>query len=506
MKTTYKISGLLAAMTLLTSFVSCNKFLEEKPSKGTGVIITNTSDLTALLNNYSSFYSEINRTALYSSDDYGLTKSLFDGSPSRFPLETVRFSTWDIVSIPGDFAEVFWSNEYAKIFRANLVLYNVDNLSGAEQEKATLKADAYFIRAYSYFQLVNTYCLPYSDANKNEPGLPLKLRPDYEETLVRKTLEQTYQQIESDLNEALKTTVPLVQNGVARHWRASTAGVNGFASRYYLAKGDYDKALQYANASLAEYSQLVNYNTDMRYGISSTVTVNGQPVAVKFPYTHDKSGDFNDMLGWKEFLYFRMLNFNNATNAWYLPSQQLLSLYDTTNDLRYKYHMVKNYSYYKGATSYSYPGYVFFYDDRVPSGPTVAEMYLIKAEALARTGDVAAAMTAINILHRARTVPGSPDLVAASQDLAIKTILEERRREVPFSQRWFDIRRFNNNNYSNDDVPALSRTFYPYTASSVTTTAPVQVYTLPASSRRFAQPVPLSEITNSNGEIIQNNY
>jgi len=506
MKNKYIINSYIVLLLALPALTSCKKYLEEKPTKGTGVIITSTSDLNALLNNYSRFYSENNRTALYSSDDFGLTKGLYDPAPSRFPLEAVRFMTWDVISIPGDFAETFWSNEYSKIYTANLVLNNVDNVSGTAQEKADLKADAHFIRAYSYFQLANTYCLPYNDANKNEPGLPVKLLPNYEEPLVRQSLEASYGQIEADLTEALKTNVPLVQNGIARHWRASTAGVKGFAARFYLNKNDYTQALKFSNESLTEYNKLVNYNADMRFGNSSTFTVSGQPVTVKFPYTHDKSGDFSDMLGWKEFLYFRMVTYTNAGLNWYLPSQSLVNLYDTTNDLRYKYHMVKGYSYYKGITSYSYPGYIFFFDDRIPSGPTVAEMYLIKAEALARTNDVAGAMAAINTLHRTRTVTASPDLIAATQDQAIAVILQERRREIPFSQRWFDIRRLNNNNYANDDIPAINRNFYPYNVSAVSTTQPTQLYTLPANSRRFAQPIPQSDITNSNGAIIQNTY
>jgi len=91
---------------------------------------------------------------------------------------------------------------------------------------------------------------------------------------------------------------------------------------------------------------------------------------------------------------FRMLN--NA-NWWYIPSPSLLALYDQAHDLRYLYHIVEGYSYDRGMTnpSYDYPGYIFFYKDRIPSGPTVAEILLIKAETLARTGDITGAMTAL---------------------------------------------------------------------------------------------------------------
>lgn len=506
------ISGCLALLSMmLVLFTACNKQLSVRPSKGSGIVITQTSDLDALLNNYSSFSNEINRTAIYSTDDFQLDTAIYNALPSRYPLEAIEFATWDVQYIPGDFSETFWSGEYSKIYQANLVLDNVNKVSGSDQQKADLTADAHFIRAYSYWELVTNYCLPYSSANLNEPGLPIKLLPNYEESLVRQSLGATYQQIQADLTEALKTTVPLVQNGVGRSWRANTAGVNAFAARFYLSIGDYNNALKYANASLAFYSTLVDYNTGMRYGTPSSVIItnkNGtkQTVVIQYPYTHDKT-DVTYQLSWPESSYFRVLSFANTIN-WFIPSQSLLSLYDQTNDLRYKYNIVQNFSYAKGLINpaYSYPGYIFYGETAIPSGPTTAEVYLIKAECLARTNDITGALSAVNILHRARTVTGSPDLAAATQAAAITVILQERRREMPFRQRWADVKRLNNNDYAGDDVGALNRLFYQYNSSSTIKPLVLQTFTLPANSRRFAVPIPQSDIANSNGQITQNTY
>src|SRR5690606_31091583 len=124
-------------------------------------------------------------------------------------------------------------------------------------------------------------------------------------------------------------------------------------------------------------------------------------VTLKFPYTHDNQSDMTDMIGWKEFMYFRMLY---HASWWYLPSQELLDLYDKDNDLRYEYHMVEGYSYDRGMTNpaYDWPGYVFFFKDRLPSGPTTAEMLLIKAECEARGDQVATAMNTVNQLRAKR--------------------------------------------------------------------------------------------------------
>ena len=452
----YIIRSISFGLFILTGFSSCKKYLEEPPSKTTSLVVTTTDQLSALLNNYTQFYAEGNRTAIYSTDDYELPKSLYDARPATFSsMATIQFMLWDIPYLPDDTREGFWSGEYKKIFYANMALDYVDKVTGPDADKAAIKADAHLIRAYSYWELANTYCLPYTDANKNEAGLPIKLSTSFEEPFVRQPLSKVYELIESDITEALKTTVPLQQGAQVRHWRASKAGVNGFAARYYLNRNNYAKAITHANAALAEYSTLVNHES------------------------------------W-----------------WYIPSQNLLNLYDQTNDLRYRYHIVEGYSYDRGLAkpSYNYPGYIFFFKDRIPSGPTVAEMYLIKAEALARTNDVAGAMTAVNTLRAKRMLPGAwVNLSAINKDDAIKKVAEERRREMPFVQRWYDLRRYNNNEDPNDDVN-LSKTFYPYTNSAVLSTQPVQSYTLPKGSRRWAAPLPRTEIISSDGVIEQNTY
>lgn len=515
MFTTYKKNisnifrlSLIAVFAITTQ--SCQKFLDEKPSKTTSLVVTTTTQLNALLDNYSTFYSESNLTAMLSTDDYGLALDLYNAGPNLFPVPLAQYAFWENDFISDErYNGSFWSGEYKKIFTANMVLANLDRVSGTTEDKDKLKADAHFIRAYSYFELANTYCLPYTDANKEAPGLPLKQTVSFEEPVERAPLSAVYDLIESDLAEALKTKVSLVQNGVSRNWRASIEAVNGFAARYYLQRNNYTEALKYADAVLAKYNMLVDYNTEMHYGRDRTVTVDAgtpqqQTVTLKYPYTHDNQVAVTDMIGWKEFLYFRMQNFGYW---WYAPSLELLNLYDQDNDLRYQYHIVEDYSYDRGMVkpSYSYPGYIFFFKDRVPSGPTTAEMYLIKAECLARTNEVGGAMTALNMLRVKRMKTGTPALTAESKDEAIKVILEERRREMPFSMRWFDLRRINNNDDPNDDV-VLTKSFYPFTVSSVQADQAPITYTLDKNSKRYATPIPRTEVISSQGKIEQNTY
>ena len=511
MKIKTYIIGLLAL-----AGVSCNDYLAEQPSKTTSLVPSTTDHLEYLLNNYSTFYQEQNKTAIYSSDDFGLYTDIYDADNGTYTTEITEFATWDTEYLPMESSDAFWTGEYKKIFIANMVLEYVSQVSGDEAIKANLAAEAHLVRAYSMWVLANTYCLPYTEANKGELGLTLKEATSFDEATSRGTLEETYALIESDLQEALKLDVDLtIQNNKYRTWRASTAAVYAFAARYYLFRNNYSEALRYANLALEKHSDLVDYNTEMRYSDNeATVVINsGTPeqetVEILYPYTHDNQIDMVDMMGWKEFYYFRMLY---HASWWYLPSKELMALYDKDYDLRWKYHYVENYSYDRGLTSpaYEWPGYIFFFKDRIPSGPTVAEMLLTKAECQAREGNFNDAMATVNQLRVARMDNTAPtdkiNLSASSQQEAITKILEERRREMPFTMRWYDIRRLNNNEDANDDVPALTRTFYPYTSASVQGNEAPITYTLDKNSRRFAQPILNSEIESSQGAIEQNTY
>lgn len=506
------VKYIILALGLVAGGTSCNDFLDEKPNKTSSIDPTHADQLEYLFNNYYSFYSESNRALLFSTDDYGLLTELIDAESSTYGVAEVQFATWDYKYLPTDWREWYWGGEYSKIFTANYVLNKLSSVSGTSEQKNKLRLEAHFIRAYSLWNLAQIYCLPYTDANKNELGLVLKKTTSFEESTKRATLEETYKQIELDLAEALKIEEKLIKVSDKKRkiWRASKSCVNAFAARYYLNRSSYARALEHAEVALAEYNSLVDYNVDMRYSsIPSTVNVNGVPVLVKFPYTHDNQSDMTDMLEWKEFYYFRVLSHESW---WYIPSKELLNLYDKEYDLRYKYHMVENYSYDRGLIdpAYEYPGYIFFFKDRIPLGPTVAEMLITKAECLARDSKVQEAMNVLNQLRDKRFDANAPSgrkyISATDKQDAIKKISDERRREMPFSQRWYEIRRFNNNEDPSDDIGTLTRNFYRYNDAIVENGGNVTTYTLEKNSRRYAAPIPYTELQSSNGVIEQNKY
>lgn len=496
--------------TLMTGILlasACNNFLDELPSKNTSLPVETTEQLDALLAKYEIFCEEQNIAAFCGNDDFEIPLGLYEAQPMLLPGPDDMLQTylWDYENLAVTGSE-FWqgngytTGEFTKIFRANMVLESLDNVEGSQEDKARLRAEAHFLRAYTNWGLANTYCLPYTAENVSEPGLPIKRSTSYEESVARVSLEETYRFIESDLEEALKCTTPLVQEGKNKHWRGNTAAVHAFAARYWLHREDYEKALQYANKVLEEYNVLVDYNTEM-----TEEDITGMGFLVPSTYEQDHYLNFEKRINWKEMLYMRYLYCNEFYS--YFPSDELLNLYDKEHDLRYRYHFVEDYVPIWYGCDYEMSVYMFFSSNQLPSGPTTAEMYLIKAECQARLGDFAQAMETVNVLRAKRMEPGEwVNLQASNAEEAVLKILEERRREMPFSQRWYDLRRLNTNADSFDDAGDVVREFYPITATQINDNEPLMTYTLEKGSRKYALPLPENDIELSNGVLQQNTY
>ena len=245
-------------------------------------------------------------------------------------------------------------------------------------------------------------------------------------------------------------------------------------------------------------ARLVDYNTEMYYGNEQSSSQG--PLQVPYLWW-DSSSDPSVKLEWAEFYYQYFLS---ASCAYFCPSREMLKLYDTENDLRYKYLMCENFSW-RHNIKYTYPGYVYFRTS-IPYGTTVQEMILTKAECLARQGKFQQAMETVNILRAKRIAPGPEvKLSAATKEEAIAKILEERVRELTWGLRWFDIRRLNYNETTLDDVN-LKRIFYSHDGLIINKESQPIEYRLELKDRRFAEPINSNEIYLSRGQIQQNTY
>lgn len=205
-----------------------------------------------------------------------------------------------------------WVGCYTIIARANTVLENVEMInSNIDLEvKSRILGEAYFLRGWAYFHLVQLY-----------GGVPIRLKSltlDPNPNVPRATVKETYQVIIDDLKKAETMLFP------AGH---SKAGEPGHATRG-LAKSLLAKVyLTMASGSLANANLIVRGGTDNGY-----YTYNKQVVAgleglssrAYFQEAADKalevlnSGEYTIFANWKDI--WSKAGRNKQENMWQLQS------------------------------------------------------------------------------------------------------------------------------------------------------------------------------------------
>ena len=159
------------------------------------------------------------------------------------------------IVITNDFVSRYWSGSYNTINRANNILAVDASIFTNAATKTKMDAEAKFIRALSYYNLIQVFGKAYNDGDPSKNlGVPLVLTPTrvVDETLQveRETVAKVYEQIVKDLLDA-KRDLP-ESNG----FYANTYAASGFLARVYLAMGNYSAALAEADRVLksGEYS------------------------------------------------------------------------------------------------------------------------------------------------------------------------------------------------------------------------------------------------------------
>lgn len=479
-------------------FISCDGYLSKTPSPSSGVPINNVSQLIAIYDNIN--IEERNCFAAYSNDDGYLTQELYKASPSTFSMNyTVFYNIFYTDGISSAASDAFWNREYSNIFTANTIINNVDKVEGNFPEKIMVKCNAHFLRAYSYFTLAQYYCLPYCEANKNALGLPKRLNTNFEEEINRIPLDDVYKLIFSDIESADEILDEAVDSKFP--WRISKATINALLARIYMVMGNYKDALINAEKALAGAPELLDFN-QLDYAPVTPYPEDGDMPQQDIYNCETSLWNKVKYLHWQEFIYPRIIY---MPTQWYIPSDDLVNLYDHDNDRRFLLFFVEhgNRRMYVPHEAYRYNQ---FDDGRyIISGLTTAEMLLIKAEAEIRLNKWQDGLKTLDILRNKRYNTGTyVPLTASNQNEALKIVLEERRREMPFSSRVSDIKRYSVNELPDDDVTVV-KDFFEISTSEVFTDKP-KTYTIPANSSLWAMPINDIEISASNNAIQQNDY
>ena len=268
MKLRYKILFMVVALIGLSS---CKDFLDKVPD--TRVYLVNLDQLQQLL------------VTGYMDSNYALVGELSsdnvidNNSPSKMKgSEGVRYHlsfysqadeqvfAWDDVDLDissSDTPSGVWNSCYGAIACANAVLQKaaefeetgmIEDVEMTPAEHARLdaiKGEAYMIRAYHHFILAEIFCMPYRGASLSSqlPGIPYATEPEttLDPKYDRGTLQETYDKIEADLLMGLKYITEDYYQVPKYHFNIASS--NSFAARFYLAKREYEKVVEYATAA-----------------------------------------------------------------------------------------------------------------------------------------------------------------------------------------------------------------------------------------------------------------
>lgn len=353
-----------------------------------------------------------------------------DASLTARPLYEQSVYLWASDVYQGINTTSEWNYPYQRILKTNVVLEGIDNIipqSGGDMIMwRDIKGSALFFRAYNHYTIAQLFCKPYNKSTaEHDLGIPLRLSSDFNIPSKRATVQETYSQILSDLKQSLSIVPMASPSSNYYKFSPTKAAVSGMLARVYLSMSNYDSALVYANTSLGYYSTLIDYNNTTA-GIPSASTIN--------PNSNVPFAKFNDEV----IFQMRLSLYAFFTTSRLIVDQGLLNSYDV-NDWRKDafFRTVNNNKAFKG----SYDGSATFF-----SGIATDELYLIRAECYARTGNMILALNDLNTLYQKRwknSVLYQP-ITAVDANDALRKVLVERRKELCFRGiRWTDLRRLN---------------------------------------------------------------
>lgn len=384
---------------------------------------------------------------------------------------------------------------YKKISNFNIIIQNINDSEGNDDDKRSGMAQAKIMRAYAYFYLINTFARPYNpETASQERGIILREDFDMETAGVQSTVADAYKLIQRDIEEALPNLPHVAMNT----FRPDKSFGYALKAKVHLFKREFDQALQASLDCIKEAEgegrhKLWNMNTEYQVAVNyATQTL--QLPAMMIEYGMPMYSMFRTTVSAMYFTHpyedpENLLSQNGQTQFDPSPNyvrKPVMDLYMPKNDLRYTFCLgtaPTRPTAEPGSTMLSFSGFYHWN----PAGIKLSEVYLMAAECYARKGDKENAMKYINDLRKNRLIAKYyTDLTAIDAADAMKIVREERKRELLFtSNSFFDMRRF-------------------CTEFNETLTREVdgKTYTLKPDSHLLTFPFPISAMQNSN--LIQN--
>lgn len=435
------LSGLLVVM----SFAACDDELDLRPISQETVdnaYSTGTQLQAALTGVYESFQSN---------DYYVWDRVLFEDvrsdnayaggdNPEIFQIDGIDISTTN--------GRVFnaWSSIYNAISKANLVLERAPLIEQGitEEEREQIIGQALFLRGFHYYNLVKLW-----------GGVPIitetiKSVDPSEVRIPRNTKEEVYAQILDDLSQAVELLPDTYgPDASVNKARATKGAANALLSKVYaqMPNADYAAVLEHANAvinSPADYALLEDYDR-----LFDGNNYNNKESILEIQYLGGDEGT------WGPQMHLPPSISGDSWRKFVTPSVDLVEAFDAENDVVRRdatllFEEVPWIDEFWGnEVNSSVP---FAYKWRNASGWAsadniyllrLADILLMKAEALNELGRVAEAADIVDMIRERVNLPNLTAEERASQESLRNAILKERRLELALeAERWSDLVRY----------------------------------------------------------------
>jgi starch-binding outer membrane protein, SusD/RagB family len=308
-----------------------------------------------------------------------------------------------------------WSQMYKVIYKSNAVLEGLSASSSiSAQLKDQLMGEAYFIRAFCFFYLVNLW-----------GDVPITLSTDYQYNtrVPRMAKELVYEQIKSDLLQAQALLVYEYSFSKSERIRANKGAATALLARTYLYTGNW--------ADAEEQASLVINNTTL-YKLESIANVflkNNSEAILQL------SNDFGNTNDAKTFLITTAPNYCAMRNSFASGFEQ--------NDRRLTQWIGISSN---GTNSFyfsnKYRSLVASPINEYSTLLRLIEQFLIRAEARAHLNNLEGALNDVNAVRRRA---GLNDFQGLDAESILLSVEQERKVEFfcEWGHRWLDLKRTN---------------------------------------------------------------
>ena len=361
-----------------------------------------------------------------------------------------------------------WTELYGMIGNCNLLIDVAANSSSdtklTDSARSQMVASAKFLRALHFFNLVKAY-----------GGVVLTLHTYSTDTAVRQarsSLSDCYKQIVTDLTDAIGVLPNTYPGVVNQHTRATKPAAQALLAKVYAQEGDYNDCLTTCNAVLpslyggtgtGNFSLVGNF-ADL---FNDNNSVNTTESFFELQHVGGTNAPTRNFATWLIAPSDFNLTIPDPFTKFVTPTQDLVGDYKNSGDLiRMNGVMV-----FENDSTVFTPGRIFF--DNPNHYPTnalaqipylitrgqhvqggsysaggsqsvivlrLADIILLKAEALNNTSNTAGAIPLVNAIRARANLPAIT--VTSQSDVAL-AILHERRLEFAGQgHRWSDLRRF----------------------------------------------------------------